>query len=133
MDHFLNPPQPEDIDVESLQNFFLRVFYPPVVMASVTIATILFTTLFSVGTAIIIIVGMLLLTVVVPVVFTLLQRRVDHHVRVNRGALSSDFTELLYGYRDLHIHQQATERKKDLVRAVKTYEKSQAKANVHNR
>ena len=32
-------------DVESLQNFFLRVFYPPVVMASVTIATILFTTL----------------------------------------------------------------------------------------
>ena len=75
-------------DVESLQNFFLRVFYPPVVMASVTIATILFTTLFSVGTAIIIIVGMLLLTVVVPVVFTLLQRRVDHHVRVNRGAHS---------------------------------------------
>ena len=50
-----------------------------------------------------------------------------HQFTIDRGALSSDFTELLYGYRDLHIHQQATERKKDLVRAVKAI-----KAIFHN-
>ncbi|GAF65143.1 ABC transporter ATP-binding and permease protein [Bacillus sp. TS-2] len=117
-------------DVESLQNYFLRVFYPPVVIASVTIATILFTTIFSVGTAFIIIVGMIFLTVVVPSIFTIIQRKVDQQVRQKRGQLSSHFTEFLYGYRDLKIHQQATNREKELEKSVKKYEKAKEKSNL---
>ncbi|KYG26057.1 thiol reductant ABC exporter subunit CydC [Alkalihalobacillus trypoxylicola] len=117
-------------DVESLQNYFLRVFYPPVVIASVTIATILFTTIFSVGTALIIVVGMIFLTVVVPSIFTIIQRKVDQQVRQKRGQLSSHFTEFLYGYRDLKIHQQAANREKQLEKSVKKYEKAKEKSNL---
>ena len=46
-------------DVEALQNFFLRVFYPPVVLLLVFLCTIFFTALFSVEVALIVFIGLI--------------------------------------------------------------------------
>ncbi|KGA96977.1 ABC transporter ATP-binding protein [Alkalihalobacillus alcalophilus ATCC 27647 = CGMCC 1.3604] len=116
-------------DVESLQNFLLRVFYPPVVTATVFIATIAFTTIFSIGTAFILLSGMLLLTLIIPALFLIKQSRVDQKNRQIRGNLSSEFTEFLYGYKDLKINQQATSQRNQLIITVQAYEKEQKRAH----
>lgn len=116
-------------DVESLQNFLLRVLYPPIVTATVFIATIIFTTFFSIGTAMIILVGMLLLTIIIPSLFLQSQSRIDQTIRQTRGDLSSEFTEFLYGYKDLKVHQQALNRRSEIIKTVQTYETEQKKAH----
>ena len=98
-------------DVEALQNFFLRVFYPPVVLLLVFFCTIFLTALFSIEIALVVFIGLLLTTFIVPAIFALtLKRKVDRLVRQRRGELSTKVTEFLYGFRDLKIHQQLEEK-----------------------
>src|SRR5699024_10757558 len=80
-------------DVETLQNFFLRVFYPPVVLFLVFLTTILFTVFFSVHVAIILLIGYFLTVFVVPALFTMKQRKINTSVRDRRGELSTETTE----------------------------------------
>ncbi|HLU23248.1 MAG TPA: ABC transporter transmembrane domain-containing protein, partial [Bacillaceae bacterium] len=46
-------------DVETLQNFFLRVFYPPIVLMLVLLSTILFTIIFSMEIAVVLFIGLM--------------------------------------------------------------------------
>lgn len=62
-------------DVESLQHFFLRVFYPPVVLAAVFTATIFFTMYLSIGVAMTMIGGVIIVLVVFPSIFYLFQKK----------------------------------------------------------
>ena len=117
-------------DVETLQNYFLRVFYPPIVIVLVFLATIFFTTFFSLEVAVIIFIGLLLTTFIVPAFFGLKQRNVDRMVRESRGRLSTDVTEFLYGYRDLKIYQQVNQKEQYLLESSDYYLAEQERENV---
>jgi ATP-binding cassette, subfamily C, bacterial CydC len=117
-------------DVETLQNYFLRVFYPPIVIVLVFLVTIFFTTFFSLEVALIIFIGLLLTTFIVPAFFGLKQRKVDRMVRESRGRLSTDVTEFLYGYRDLKIYQQVNQKEQDLLESSDYYLAEQERENV---
>ncbi|WP_040982291.1 thiol reductant ABC exporter subunit CydC [Oceanobacillus jeddahense] len=116
-------------DVESLQHFFLRVFYPPVVLATVFTATIFFTMYLSVGVALTIVAGMVVVLIVFPSIFYLFQKRTAVSMREKRGALSSSFTDYLYGFRELTIFQQAEGKKQQLDHDMHQYEEMKAKEN----
>ncbi|HSP23327.1 MAG TPA: thiol reductant ABC exporter subunit CydC [Planococcus sp. (in: firmicutes)] len=92
-------------DVESLQNFLLRVLYPPVVLLLVFLSTIFFSAYFSIGIAAVIAAGAFLTVFAIPAVFALRQRTINNAARASRAALSTESAELLYGFRDLKIHQ----------------------------
>ena len=118
-------------DVETLQNYFLRVFYPPIVIVLVFLITIFFTAFFSIEAAILIFIGLLLTTFIVPALFGIGQRKVDRKVRALRGQLSTDVTEFLYGFRDLKIYQQLNNKEKDLLQSSNNYLEEQERENVH--
>ncbi|WP_339237995.1 thiol reductant ABC exporter subunit CydC [Oceanobacillus sp. FSL W7-1281] len=116
-------------DVESLQHFFLRVFYPSVVLAAVFTATIFFTMYLSIGVAMTMIGGVIIVLVVFPSIFYLFQKKTAVTMREKRGALSSEFTDYLYGFRELTIFQQAERKKQQLDNNMKQYEEIKAKEN----
>ncbi|GEN45581.1 thiol reductant ABC exporter subunit CydC [Alkalibacillus haloalkaliphilus] len=92
-------------DVESLQNFFLRIFYPPIVLVLIFLSTVLFTLYFSFWIALLLVVGLLLSTVVLPALFAKVRQTTEQPVQEKRSDLSAQATELLFGYQDLKIHQ----------------------------
>lgn len=101
-------------DVESLQHYFLRVAYPPVIVVMVFLATVLFTSAFSFWIACLFVLGMLATAFVVPGLVLLGQRRIHGRVRQERAALSTEVTELLYGFRDLKVYGQMKKREQQL-------------------
>ncbi|GGF34640.1 thiol reductant ABC exporter subunit CydC [Halobacillus andaensis] len=119
-------------DVESLQNFFLRVYYPPIVLVIVFLSTIVFTTFYSLAIAIVLLLGLLLTGFVVPALFTIRQKRINTQVRENRGALSTEAAELLYGYRDLKIYQKLEEKEEQLLHASHKYVNEQEREGLHS-
>ncbi|RLL47071.1 thiol reductant ABC exporter subunit CydC [Oceanobacillus piezotolerans] len=118
-------------DVETLQNFFLRVFYPPIVLALVFFCTILFTSVFSVPVALILLIGFFLTTIVVPVLFAIGQRKVKSSVRKQRGDLSTKLTEFLYGFRDLKIYQQLQVKENVIDQSSLAYSREQERNGIH--
>ncbi|MFF2018670.1 thiol reductant ABC exporter subunit CydC [Paenibacillus sp. NPDC058177] len=101
-------------DVESLQFYFLRVAYPPVIVVMVFLATILFTSVFSIWIAALFVLGMLVIAFVVPAIVLIGQRKIVGHVRGQRAALSTEFTEVLYGFRELKVYGQLKQREQQL-------------------
>lgn len=114
-------------DVESLQNFLLRVFYPPVVLLLVFGGTILFAINFSVYTAVFLAIGYLLTAIAVPALFAWRKRNKDWKIRESRGTLSAEATEFLYGFRDLKIHQQLAGKEWHLAGLIDAYNEEQRK------
>ncbi|MCD8509199.1 MAG: thiol reductant ABC exporter subunit CydC [Bacillus sp. (in: Bacteria)] len=112
-------------DVESLQNFFLRVFYPPIVMIIIFLATITFTALFTMEVAILLLAGLVLTGLIVPLWLTVRQERVLQQLRELRGQVSTDATEFFYGYRDLKLYQRLGEKRDALIEASDDYVRSQ--------
>lgn len=118
-------------DVESLQNFFLRVFYPPIVLVTVFLSTILFTAFYSIYVALVLLTGLILTVVVIPSLFTLRQAKIDSHVREERGELSTEVTEFFHGFRDLKIYQKLNEKEKKLLQSSDTYVNEQKNENIN--
>lgn len=118
-------------DVESLQNFFLRVVYPPLVLIMVFFSTLIFVSFFSIYIAIVLLAGLLLTIVVIPALFAVRQIKIDNHVREGRAHLSTEVTELLYGFRDLKIHQKLGEKEEELFKASDTYMNEQKKEGIN--
>ncbi|OLN22173.1 thiol reductant ABC exporter subunit CydC [Domibacillus antri] len=117
-------------DVESLQNFFLRVFYPPIVLVIVFLSTIFFTMFYSVYVALLLLAGLLLTSFIVPALFALRQRKIDSR-REDRGSLSTEVTELLHGFRDLKIYQKLDEKEKQLIQSADFYVNGQEREGVN--
>ena len=115
-------------DVESLQNYFLRVAYPPIMVVLVFLATMIFTSAFSFWIAGLFVIGMMLTALVVPSLVLLGQRKINGRVRHQRALLSTEVTEVLYGFRDLKIYGQLTEREQQLQQASATLTEEQHKA-----
>lgn len=101
-------------DVESLQHYFLRVAYPPIMVVMVFLSTVLFTAIFSFWIACLLIVGMLITAFVVPNLVLIGQRKINEHVRQQRAKLATEVTEVLYGFRDLKVYGQLAERERQL-------------------
>ncbi|MFM9277836.1 thiol reductant ABC exporter subunit CydC [Paenibacillus jiagnxiensis] len=101
-------------DVESLQHYFIRVAYPPVVVVMVFLATVLFTSAFSFWMACLFVLGMLATAFVVPGLVLLGQRKIHGRVRRQRAVFSTEVTELLYGFRDLKVYGQLKKREQQL-------------------
>ncbi|CDQ21422.1 ATP-binding cassette, subfamily C, CydC [Halobacillus karajensis] len=108
-------------DVESLQNFFLRVYYPPVVLGIIFLATIVFTSIFSISVAVVLLLGLVITGLFIPAWYSVKQRKYAHRVREARGALSTEAAEFLYGYRDLRIYQQLAKKKEILLKTADDY------------
>lgn len=117
-------------DIETLQNFFLRVLYPPVVLLLIFLNTVFFTMFFSIEIALILFAGLLVTTLFVPAYFAYRQNRVDRKVREVRGELSTAVTEFLFGFRDLKIYQQLEGQEEKLREASDAYLKEQERENV---
>ncbi|MEK3787265.1 thiol reductant ABC exporter subunit CydC [Paenibacillus sp. FSL K6-1230] len=118
-------------DVESLQHYFLRVAYPPIIVIMVFLSTVLFTSAFSFWIAGLFVLGMLTTAVVVPGIVLLGQRSIQDRVRQQRAALSTEVTEMLYGFRDLKVYGQLTEREHKLQHASATLGTEQERAAGH--
>ncbi|WP_394219723.1 thiol reductant ABC exporter subunit CydC [Halobacillus trueperi] len=108
-------------DVESLQNFFLRVYYPPVVLVIIFLGTIVFTSIFSISVAIVLLLGLVVTGLLIPAWYTVKQRKLASRVRHARGELSTEAAEWLYGFRDLKIYQQLDDRKEKLQQSSDDY------------
>lgn len=117
-------------DVESLQNFLLRVFYPPVVLGIVLLSTIFFSSFFSMGIAVVMLIGLLLTVVAVPALFSIRKRRTDGQLRAVRGNLAVEATEFLYGFRDLKIHQKLDAKEQQLKSDAAYYNEGQKKEGL---
>lgn len=118
-------------DVESLQHYFLRVAYPPVIVVMVFLVTVLFTSAFSIWIACLFVVGMLATAFVVPALVLLGQRKIHGRVRRQRAAFSTEVTELLYGFRDLKVYGQLRQREKLLQQASAVLSVEQQASAVH--
>ncbi|RYG74019.1 thiol reductant ABC exporter subunit CydC [Lentibacillus lipolyticus] len=118
-------------DVETLQNFFLRVFYPPIVVTIVFLSTILFTSFFSISIALILLIGMLLTVVGIPALFAWRQKKIDHDVRNQRSSLSVQTAEFLNGFRDLTIHQKVEATKQNLIQSSNAYIREQKRESLN--
>lgn len=103
-------------DVENLQNFFLRVFYPPLIFFFVFTAVIFFTAFYSVWISLTLGIGMLITGLAAPAFFAWRQHKAKQSVQAQRNELSAEAAEFLYGFRDLKIHQKAETKKQDLLK-----------------
>ncbi|MGG3914857.1 thiol reductant ABC exporter subunit CydC [Rossellomorea vietnamensis] len=119
-------------DVESLQNFFLRVFYPPVILVMVFLSTVLFTVFYSVSIALVLLGGLLLTGYIVPAYFAFKQRKVEATLRERRGGLSTEVTEFLYGFRDLKIYRRLEDKEASLVQAATGYVSEQERESRYS-
>ncbi|MEK3903817.1 MULTISPECIES: thiol reductant ABC exporter subunit CydC [unclassified Paenibacillus] len=118
-------------DVESLQNYFLRVAYPPVIVISVFLATMVFSASYSFWIACLFVTGMLLTAWVVPGIVLLGQRAIHGRVRKLRALLSTEVTEVLYGFRDLKVYGQLPQREQQLQAASAALTAEQQRAAGH--
>lgn len=118
-------------DVESLQNYFLRVAYPPIIVVMVFLSTVLFTSVFSFWIACLLVLGMLITAFVVPAIVLLGQRKIHGRVRKQRALLSTEVTEVLYGFRDLKVYGRLAQREQQLQQASGLLTMEQQKAAGH--
>lgn len=118
-------------DVESLQHYFLRVAYPPIIVVMVFLATMLFTSAFSFWMACLFVFGMLATALAVPGIVLLGQRRIHGRVRRQRALLSAEVTEVLYGFRDLKLYGQLAQREQQLQEASAALAAEQRRAAGH--
>ncbi|MEW6622904.1 MAG: thiol reductant ABC exporter subunit CydC [Bacillota bacterium] len=88
-------------DVESLQYFFLRSLYPPLVMGLVFFSVIYFLHLFSMEAAFILLAGAAVGGAIVPLVLTYLYRGSLSRLRETQGELSGVLAEFLFGFIEL--------------------------------
>ncbi|GAE29612.1 thiol reductant ABC exporter subunit CydC [Halalkalibacter hemicellulosilyticus] len=108
-------------DVESLQNFFLRVLYPPIIMVLVFFSTIFFVSFSSIVIAACLLIGLFLTGVVIPAWFAKRQKKISSEIRQERAQLSTDVAEWFYGFRELKIHQQLEGKEQQLGDQSKVY------------
>ncbi|MFF2479658.1 thiol reductant ABC exporter subunit CydC [Paenibacillus sp. NPDC058071] len=118
-------------DVESLQHYFLRVAYPPIMVVMVFLSTVLFTAVFSFWIACLLVLGMLITAFVVPRIVLHGQRKVHGRVRQQRALLSTEVTEMLYGFRDLKVYGQLAQREQKLQQAAAVLAIEQQRAAGH--
>ena len=116
-------------DVESLQNFLLRVFYPPILMILVFLSTILFVSYYSWQIVLLLLAGLLLTGFVIPLLFAKKQRKRSNKILDERAKFSTEVTEWFLGIRELTIHQMVSDKSEKVTKYYSKYMAEQRKAN----
>lgn len=111
-------------DVETLQHYFLRVTYPPLVAGAVFLATILFTLIFSWQMALILMIGFIMCAFLIPYTFA---KWATAETLPLKQELSGKTTEYLYGYETLQHYNQLGVQTEQLLQLSKTYAAAQSK------
>ncbi|GGK27000.1 thiol reductant ABC exporter subunit CydC [Caldalkalibacillus thermarum] len=118
-------------DVEALQHFFLRIFYPPVVLVLIFLATVSFTLYFSWWLALLLLVGLIMTTVILPALFHVLRQKREQTALEQQSQLSAEATELLFGFQELKIYRQLAEKERQFKQANDTLIQTQAQIQKH--
>ncbi|OEF97619.1 thiol reductant ABC exporter subunit CydC [Desulfuribacillus alkaliarsenatis] len=114
-------------DVESLQYFFLRVVYPPLVMLVVFLATGILLLTFSWQMAIALIGGLLIVGILLPALLTYATKNNGYQLRHKRSELSSQATEFFFGFVDLKMNRQLKHKQSELEHTSRELIKEQEK------
>lgn len=115
-------------DVEMLQNFFLRVLYPPFIALFVFLVTIIFTLFFSPWISLLLLVGIILTSIVIPYILFL---RSYPTGALEKSELTIQATEYFYGYRDLLLHNQKQVKNDEISVLYNAYGRSRKKELNH--
>ncbi|GAV22781.1 thiol reductant ABC exporter subunit CydC [Carboxydothermus pertinax] len=97
-------------DIESLQNFFLRVVYPYLVMFIVFLLIASFLKSFSFWFSLLLFMGFITGSVLIPVIFGKKSLELGKKLRTQRAALSNCLGELIAGYIDLKTTNSLTDK-----------------------
>lgn len=114
-------------DVETLQHYFLRVVYPPLVAAVVFLATILFTVIFSWHIALLLMLGYSMTALVIPYTFAKLIKQPSILLKEQ---LSNYTTEYVYGYESLQLYNELASKEQQLLALSKAYSQQQERLAV---
>lgn len=88
-------------DIESLQNFYIRAFYPPLVAILVGVVVVFFLSIFDPRFGIVTAVFMILVGLGVPIGIHILSRWIGREMIIQRGYLNSTLVEGIHGLADL--------------------------------
>ncbi len=115
-------------DVESLQYFFLRIVYPPLILLLVFIATSILLGSFDVQLAWYLIAGLLAVGLIMPIILTYFSGRIGAALSGQRGLLATGVTDLLFGYVDLKTNSALQQKTTKVVAQAEELEQKQRKA-----
>src|SRR5699024_8022332 len=93
-------------DVDRIQFFFLRVVYPPLVMGLVFLATCIFLINFSLGMTALLVLGLFIVAIVIPYVFSSLLNKDQPFLREKNSKLWNHAADILHGFTDLKTNLQ---------------------------
>lgn len=113
--------------VESLQNIYLRVYYPPVVIGLTAIVTMVTIFYFSYIHAVIICLSMVATLIVIPWLSAKRARILKRQVNEVQGKFLSQFYDYKEGYDELTRFNQTEYYKKQVIKQLDAYESVQAK------
>lgn len=113
--------------VEALQNIYLRVYYPPVVIGLTAIVTMITIFYFSYIHAVIICLSMITTLIVIPWLSTKRARILKRQVNEVQGQFLSQFYDYKEGYEELIRFNQTEYYKKQVLEQLDEYESVQAK------
>lgn len=113
--------------VEALQNIYLRVYYPPIVIGFTAIIAAVTLVYFSVMHAIVIIIGMLCSLWLVPWLSAKRVGKLKQQVAQQQQTTITQFYDYKEGYAELDRFNNVEAYREDLMNALESYDKMQAK------
>ncbi|ATH60867.1 thiol reductant ABC exporter subunit CydC [Staphylococcus nepalensis] len=113
--------------VESLQNIYLRVYYPPVVIGLTALIAMIVTFYFSYVHAIIIFLSMLITLVLIPWLSAKKAQTLKKRVNHVQGQFLNQFYDYKEGYEELERFQQTALYEQRVLNQLGKYEQAQAK------
>lgn len=113
--------------IESLQNIYLRVYYPPVVIGLTALIAMIVTFYFSYVHAIIIFLSMLITLVLIPWLSAKKAQTLKKRVNHVQGQFLNQFYDYKEGYEELERFQQTALYEQRVLNQLGKYEQAQAK------
>lgn len=113
--------------VESLQNIYLRVYYPPIVIGLTALIAMIVTFYFSYVHAIIIFLSMLITLVLIPWLSAKKAQTLKKRVNHVQGQFLNQFYDYKEGYEELERFQQTALYEQRVLNQLGKYEQAQAK------
>ncbi|MBI5971752.1 amino acid ABC transporter ATP-binding/permease protein [Staphylococcus caledonicus] len=113
--------------VEALQNIYLRVYYPPVVIGFTALIAAITLIYFSIAHAIIIVVSMLCSLWLVPWLSARRAYKLKRQVASEQRQLLTQFYDYKEGYEELARFNQSEDYYQDVLASLRQYDESQAK------
>ncbi|MGO3050637.1 thiol reductant ABC exporter subunit CydC [Staphylococcus casei] len=113
--------------VESLQNIYLRVYYPPVVIGITALISTLVMLYFSYVHALIICLSMIVSLILIPLLSAKRARALKKQVNEVQGQFLNQFYDYKEGYEELERFNQTVYYQNEVLGQLDAYEKAQAK------